>query len=51
MPSERPRGASHLVQEFVAAQRLYESLGFLLAPAVSYNPVPGTRFLALGLRA
>ena len=36
-----------VLPEFVAAQQLYESLGFLPAEAVSYNPVPGTRFLAL----
>ena len=40
-----------VLPEFLAAQRLYESLGFRPAPAVSHNPVPGTRFLALDLRA
>lgn len=40
-----------VLPEFVAAQRLYESLGFVSAEAVSYNPVPGTKFLALSLRA
>jgi len=34
-----------VLAEFVAAQRLYESLGFVPAQAVSFNPVPGTRFL------
>lgn len=38
-----------VLPEFVAAQQLYASLGFLPAEAVSYNPVPGTRFLALAL--
>jgi ribosomal protein S18 acetylase RimI-like enzyme len=38
-----------VLAEFVAAQRLYESLGFLPAEPVSFNPVPGTRFLALDL--
>lgn len=38
-----------VLAEFVAAQRLYESLGFVPAQAVSFNPVPGTRFLALDL--
>jgi ribosomal protein S18 acetylase RimI-like enzyme len=40
-----------VLPEFVAAQRLYESLGFVPAEAVSYNPVPGTKFLALSLQA
>lgn len=40
-----------VLPEFVAAQRLYDSLGFRPAPAVSDNPVPGTRFLALNLLA
>lgn len=38
-----------VLPEFVAAQQLYESLGFVPAEAVSYNPVPGTQFLALDL--
>lgn len=38
-----------VLPEFVAAQRLYGALGFVPAMAVSYNPVPGTRFLALSL--
>jgi ribosomal protein S18 acetylase RimI-like enzyme len=40
-----------VLPEFVSAQRLYESLGFVPAEAVSYNPIPGTRFLALSLQA
>ena len=38
-----------VLPEFIAAQNLYESLGFSCAEAVSYNPVPGTKFLALNL--
>ena len=38
-----------VLPEFTAAQKLYESLGFVPAPPVSFNPVPGTRFLALML--
>jgi GNAT superfamily N-acetyltransferase len=38
-----------VLPEFQAAQRLYEQLGFVDAPAVAYNPVPGTRFMALVL--
>jgi GNAT superfamily N-acetyltransferase len=38
-----------VLPEFTAAQKLYESLGFEPAPPVSFNPVPGTRFLALVL--
>lgn len=40
-----------VLPEFVAAQHLYESLGFKPAEAVSHNPVPGTKFLALSLQA
>jgi ribosomal protein S18 acetylase RimI-like enzyme len=40
-----------VLPEFVAAQRLYESLGFVSAEPVSYNPVPGTKFLALSMAA
>ena len=40
-----------VLPEFVAAQGIYESLGFRSAPPVSFNPVPGTRFLALDLAA
>lgn len=38
-----------VLPEFEAAQRLYRDLGFLPAQAVSFNPVPGTQFLALNL--
>jgi GNAT superfamily N-acetyltransferase len=38
-----------VLPEFEAAQQLYRSLGFFPAQAVSYNPVPGTQFLALNL--
>lgn len=39
-----------VLPEFTAAQQLYESLGFVSAEPVSFNPVPGTRFLALDLQ-
>lgn len=38
-----------VLPEFTSAQTLYRSLGFLPAPPVSFNPVPGTQFLALAL--
>jgi GNAT superfamily N-acetyltransferase len=38
-----------VLPEFQAAQRLYESLGFVDAPPVSFNPVEGTRYLGLDL--
>jgi GNAT superfamily N-acetyltransferase len=38
-----------VLPEFVAAQRLYESLGFVAAEPVSFNPVVGTKFLELRL--
>jgi GNAT superfamily N-acetyltransferase len=38
-----------VLPEFTAAQQLYDSLGFMPAEPVSYNPVPGTKFLALHL--
>lgn len=38
-----------VLPEFAAARRLYATLGFMPAPPVSYNPVPGTAFLALDL--
>lgn len=38
-----------VLPEFTAAQRLYESMGFEPAQPVSFNPVPGARFLALAL--
>lgn len=40
-----------VLPEFVAAQRLYQSLGFVPAEPVGFNPVPGTKFLALELAA
>lgn len=40
-----------VLPEFLTAQKLYESLGFLPSAPVSYNPVAGTKFLALDLRA
>jgi putative acetyltransferase len=38
-----------VLPEFVAAQKLYESLGFKPAPAVTFNPVPGAKFLGIDL--
>lgn len=38
-----------VLPEFTAAQALYRSLGFVPAAPVSFNPVPGTQFLALTL--
>lgn len=38
-----------VLPEFDAARRLYESLGFVPAPPVTFNPVAGTRFLGLDL--
>jgi GNAT superfamily N-acetyltransferase len=38
-----------VLPEFTAAQELYASLGFSPAEPVSFNPVPGTKFLALSL--
>ena len=38
-----------VLPEFTAAQKLYESMGFESAEPVSFNPVPGTKFLALAL--
>jgi predicted N-acetyltransferase YhbS len=32
-----------------AAHKLYERLGFVETPAYRFNPVEGTRFLALSL--
>lgn len=40
-----------VLPEFTAAQALYRSLGFVPAAPVSFNPVPGTQFLALTLSA
>jgi GNAT superfamily N-acetyltransferase len=38
-----------VLPEFKAAQQLYASRGFTPAPAVTFNPVPGTLFLARAL--
>ena len=38
-----------VLPEFTAAQQLYLSLGFQPSAPVSFNPVPGTHFLALNL--
>lgn len=38
-----------VLPEFTVAQGIYESLGFRLAPSVTFNPVPGTKFLGLDL--
>ncbi|CAN0627900.1 Acetyltransferase CD1211 [Burkholderia multivorans] len=38
-----------VLPEFEAARQLYESLGFVAAPAVTFNPVPGTKFLGMDL--
>lgn len=38
-----------VLDEFRHAQRLYEALGFVEAEPVSFNPLPGTRFLGLKL--
>lgn len=38
-----------VLSEFTEAQKLYESMGFVHAKSVSFNPVPGTKFLALTL--
>lgn len=38
-----------VLPEFTAAQKLYESMGFEPAQPVSFNPVAGTKFLALAL--
>jgi len=49
------RGAGYLrifldvIPEFEAALGIYESLGFRPAPPISFNPVPGTKFLSLDL--
>jgi len=40
-----------VLPEFVAAQNIYESLGFRPAPPVTFNPVPNTKFLGLDLVA
>ena len=38
-----------VLPEFFAAQGIYESLGFRPAPPITFNPVPGTKFLSLDL--
>jgi len=38
-----------VLPEFAAAQSIYAAFGFTDAPPVTFNPVPGTRFLALDL--
>jgi putative acetyltransferase len=38
-----------VLAEFEHAQALYEGFGFVLAEPVSFNPVPGTKFLGLKL--
>jgi len=38
-----------VLPEFTAALQIYLSFGFTDAPPVSFNPVPGTRFLGLDL--
>ncbi|HEX5803825.1 MAG TPA: GNAT family N-acetyltransferase [Azospira sp.] len=38
-----------VLPEFTVAQRLYQTLDFRPASPVTFNPVPGTRFLALDL--
>jgi len=38
-----------VLPEFFAAQRIYESLGFQPSAPVTFNPVPGTKYLALEL--
>jgi putative acetyltransferase len=38
-----------VLPEFTTACQIYLSLGFKDAPPVSFNPVPGTRFLGLDL--
>lgn len=38
-----------VLPEFAAAQRLYDSLGFAPCAPVSFNPVPGARFLGRDL--
>jgi len=38
-----------VLPEFSAAQQIYAALGFTDAPPITFNPVPGTRFLGLDL--
>ncbi|WP_411880207.1 GNAT family N-acetyltransferase [Polaromonas sp. YR568] len=52
---DEARGAGYsricldVLPEFSAAQRIYESLGFQASAPVTFNPVPGTKYLALEL--
>ncbi len=38
-----------VLPEFTTAQKLYQSMGFEPAEPISFNPIPGTKFLALTL--
>lgn len=38
-----------VLPEFTVAQRIYASLGFATAAPITFNPVPGAKFLALDL--
>ena len=38
-----------VLPEFTAAQAIYKSLGFRPAPPVTFNPVPGTKFLGMDI--
>lgn len=40
-----------VLPEFAAARRIYAAMGFAAADPVADNPVPGTAFLGLDLRA
>ena len=40
-----------VLPEFTVALQVYLSLGFEDAPPVSFNPIPGTRFLGLDLQS
>jgi putative acetyltransferase len=43
------RACLDVLAEFLAAQQLYASLGFVDTAAITFNPVPDTRFLGLDL--
>lgn len=53
LEAARRFGYAHIcldvLPEFTAAQQLYRSLGFRPSAPVSFNPIPGTQFLALEL--
>ena len=53
LEAARRLGYEHIcldvLPEFTAAQQLYRSLGFQPSTPVSFNPVPGTQFMALNL--